>query len=114
MSVRSRLAVYGTLAPGESNNHVLEDHMTGEWFQGWVHGQVGAHGWGQYEGYPGIILDADLPEVAVQVFESAQLADHWDRLDQFEGEGYRRIKIEVRIDSDESVEAFIYESLPPP
>jgi len=114
VSVGNRLAVYGTLAPGEPNNHILEDHMKGRWFKGWVHGEVRPHRWGQYEGYPGIVLDPELPEVALHVFESTDLPDHWDRLDRFEGEGYRRLAINVRLDSEQIVEAFIYESLPPP
>jgi gamma-glutamylcyclotransferase (GGCT)/AIG2-like uncharacterized protein YtfP len=29
--------------------------------------------------------------VDVQVFESADLPEHWARLDEFEGSGYRRV-----------------------
>ena len=41
-------------------------------------------------GYPGIDLDPDGPTVAVQLFESPDLPEHWTRLDEFEGSGYRR------------------------
>ena len=46
--------------------------------------------WGVELGYPGIVLDLDGPMVGVQLFESSDLPDHWTRLDEFEGSGYRR------------------------
>lgn len=110
----NRLAVYGTLAPGESNNHVLESHITGRWSKAWVHGEVRPHTWGEYQGYPGFVVDSKLPEVPIQLFESDQLSDHWERLDHFEGEGYRRVEVDAKLDSGEMVKAFIYESMPPP
>jgi hypothetical protein len=35
-------------------------------------------------GYPALVLQADGPAIAVEVFESADLPDHWARLDDFE------------------------------
>jgi gamma-glutamylcyclotransferase (GGCT)/AIG2-like uncharacterized protein YtfP len=46
-------------------------------------------------GFPAIVLDAGGPEVAVEVFESEALTEHWDRLDAFEGPGYRRVAVDV-------------------
>lgn len=100
-----RLAVYGTLAPGESNHHQL-DGLRGRWFAGQVRGTLTQAGWGAYVGFPGLVLDSDTP-VAVQVFESDDLPAHWDRLDAFEGEGYRRVPVEVVTD-DGVVRAWIY------
>ena len=37
-------------------------------------------------------------EVAVQVFTSPDLPDHWARLDRFEGAEYVRVIIEVRLE----------------
>jgi gamma-glutamylcyclotransferase (GGCT)/AIG2-like uncharacterized protein YtfP len=84
-----RLAVYGTLAPGCANHHELSD-LSGLWIDGTVRGQLFPEGWGAEMGYPGIVLDPDGPTVDVQVFESSDLPDHWARLDEFEGSGYRR------------------------
>jgi gamma-glutamylcyclotransferase (GGCT)/AIG2-like uncharacterized protein YtfP len=84
-----RLAVYGTLAPGCANHHELSD-LSGCWIEGTVRGQLFPEGWGAEMGYPGIVLDPDGPTVDVQVFESSDLPDHWARLDEFEGSGYRR------------------------
>ncbi len=95
-----RLAVYGTLAPGRPNEHVLAD-LPGRWFHGTVRGVLHPEGWGAELGYPGIVLEGDGPEVAVQVLESEALPDHWDRLDEFEGPGYRRVTTLVITDGGE-------------
>ena len=83
------LAVYGTLAPGRANHHQLRD-LSGRWIEGTVRGQLLQEGWGAEQGYPGLILDPDGPKVDVQLFESPDLPEHWTRLDEFEGSGYRR------------------------
>jgi hypothetical protein len=48
--------VYGALAPGRPNEHVLAD-VPGEWEPGTVRGTLLQEGWGAAEGYPGIVLD---------------------------------------------------------
>lgn len=94
-SADQRLATYGTLAPGRANHHQLAG-LKGSWRQGWVRGQLTDAGWGSAMGYPGLILDASGPDVAVHLFESPNLPDHWPRLDAFEGTGYRRVVTQVR------------------
>jgi hypothetical protein len=43
-----------------------------------------------------LILDSDEERlVEVHVFESIDLIDHRDRLDAFEGSGYRRVVVDV-------------------
>lgn len=93
----TRLAVYGTLAPGRPNHHQIAD-LTGHWYDGSVRGRLVQAGWGAAMGYPGIIVDGDDAEtdaVPVQVLESSDLPAHWRRLDIFEGPGYRRVPVEV-------------------
>jgi gamma-glutamylcyclotransferase (GGCT)/AIG2-like uncharacterized protein YtfP len=85
-----RLATYGTLAPGRPNEHQL-DGLHGRWFEGQVHGSLVDAGWGAELGYPALVLDPEGPALPVQVFESMDLPDHWARLDEFEGPGYRRV-----------------------
>ena len=85
----SRLAVYGTLAPGRMNHHQLSG-LSGHWIDGTVRGWLYEEGWGADLGYPGIVLDPDGPTVDVQLFVSSGLPDHWSKLDEFEGSGYRR------------------------
>jgi gamma-glutamylcyclotransferase (GGCT)/AIG2-like uncharacterized protein YtfP len=84
-----RLAVYGSLAPGRPNDHELS-RLSGRWIEGTVRGQLLQEGWGAEIGYPGIVLDAGGDAVSVQLFESPDLPNHWTRLDEFEGRGYRR------------------------
>ncbi|MEM9681925.1 MAG: gamma-glutamylcyclotransferase [Pseudomonadota bacterium] len=86
----SRLATYGTLAPGRINNEQLAA-LSGHWQQGTVRGQLVEAGWGADMGYPGLILDPSGPVVDVFIFESPDLPNHWSRLDAFEGAGYRRV-----------------------
>jgi gamma-glutamylcyclotransferase (GGCT)/AIG2-like uncharacterized protein YtfP len=72
--------------------------MSGRWVEGTVRGHLLRQGWGAEVGYPGIVLDLDGPTVSVQVFESSDLPDHWTRLDEFEGSGYRRTVTAVSTD----------------
>jgi gamma-glutamylcyclotransferase (GGCT)/AIG2-like uncharacterized protein YtfP len=90
-----RLAVYGTLAPGRENHWMLAS-LQGRWTDGYVRGNRLEAGWGNDFGYPGLRLDPSGEEVAVQVFESAGLAAHWEKLDAFEGAEYERVAVEVR------------------
>ncbi|MBI4891781.1 MAG: gamma-glutamylcyclotransferase [Acidobacteria bacterium] len=106
--LETRLAVYGSLAPGEVNHHQLEG-LKGRWIRGSVRGRRYEAGWGQWIGFPGLVLDAEGPEVAVQVFESADLPEHWARLDEFEGPGYRRVEVAVTLVEGGVVRAYVYE-----
>lgn len=112
----TRLATYGTLSPGRSNHHQLAG-LRGSWRQGTVRGKLFAEGWGAALGYPGLILDPQGPEVAVYVFESSDLPAHWERLDRFEGPGYRRVVTRVKTaegELDASIYVLTTESVPPP
>lgn len=111
-----RLFVYGTLAPGRSNAHVLAD-VTGTWERATVRGTLHHEGWGAAAGYPGIVLDDAGPEVAGFVLTSDRLPEHWDRLDHFEGEGYERVRVSASLEDGTVVAAFAYalskKGLPP-
>ncbi|MEM1298047.1 MAG: HAD-IA family hydrolase [Pseudomonadota bacterium] len=85
-----RLATYGTLAPGQVNHHHMGG-MSGLWSRGTIHGHLHAEGWGAKHDCPGIHLAPDGEEVAVHIFTSPDLPDHWARLDAFEGAEYRRV-----------------------
>lgn len=106
MTRDTRLAVYGTLAPGRPNHHQLGG-LTGTWRPGTVDGMLVEQGWGAALGYPALVLDPAGPPVAVQIFESADLPDHWDRLDAFEGAGYLRVAVDVATQGG-LVDAWIY------
>ena len=102
-----RLFVYGTLAPGRSNAHVLQG-VSGTWEPGTVRGRLLPEGWGAAAGYPAIVLGDHEPEVDGLLFSSEELGEHWERLDRFEGEGYDRVLTPVRLGSAGEVHAYIY------
>jgi gamma-glutamylcyclotransferase (GGCT)/AIG2-like uncharacterized protein YtfP len=102
----TRLAIYGTLAPGRVNHHQISA-LTGDWQRGTVKGKLFASGWGAALGFPGLILDPHGPSVDVDLFESPDLPDHWARLDEFEGSAYRRVVTTVNTSEGER-NAWIY------
>lgn len=84
-----RLFVYGTLAPGAANAHLLAV-VPGTWEAATVKGRR-IEGSGPATGYPGLILDGAGDMVSGWLFTSEQLPEHWARLDEFEGPGYERV-----------------------
>lgn len=101
------LLVYGTLAPGEVNEAVLAT-VVGTWEDAVVHGEL----WTDAIGLPRLRWEprAGRP-LQVKLFRSSDLADHWSRLDRFEGATYRRVI--VRFTAAESFgTANCYESVP--
>jgi gamma-glutamylcyclotransferase (GGCT)/AIG2-like uncharacterized protein YtfP len=103
----NHLFVYGTLAPGRSNAHVLAA-VPGEWEPATTSGTLVPEGWGAAAGYPGIVLDEQGGEVVGFLFSSDALAEHWPRLDAFEGDGYERVPTTVTRADGTRVEAFVY------
>ena len=101
-----RLVTYGTLAPGRPNHGQL-DGLRGRWIDGHVHGRLVEAGWGAGLGFPALVLDDGASRVEVQVFESADLPEHWSRLDDFEGPGYRRADVTVHT-GEGDLDAAIY------
>ncbi len=102
-----RLFVYGTLAPGKPNEHVLAN-IPGTWEPATVTGTLIAEGWGAAMGYPGIVLDERANEVPGLVFSSEHLAAHWPRIDEFEGEGYERVLTSAKLNDGRIVDVYIY------
>lgn len=110
------LAAYGTLAPGEINHFVM-DGVAGTWYRGTVRGHYWVWSDGPYVGLPAIRLDPAGPAVEVSVLVAPQLGRHLDRLDDFEGPGYRRVPTTVTYDHEvaappEAASAWIYEAIP--
>ena len=89
-----RLAVYGTLAPGQPNNHIVAP-LGGEWTDGLVEGELLPEGWGAALGYPAFRPQAGGPAVAVRVLTAPSLETAWPALDRFEGPDYQRILVPV-------------------
>ena len=91
---RRTLAVYGTLAPGRPNHHVVAP-LGGEWTDGVVEGDLFPVGWGATLGYPAFRPHAGGAAVAVKVLAAPALEAAWPELDRFEGAEYRRILVPV-------------------
>ena len=102
-----RLFVYGTLAPGRPNEHVLSA-IGGSWNAASVTGSLREEGWGAAMGYPGIDLDEHGDEVQGFLFSSEKLSDHWAMLDAFEGKSYERVLTVVKLRGNRTVDAYIY------
>lgn len=102
-----RLFVYGTLAPGRPNEHVLTA-IGGSWEAASVTGSLREKGWGAAMGFPGIRLDEHGDEVQGFLFSSEKLSDHWPKLDAFEGKSYERVLTVVKLRDNSSVNAHIY------
>jgi gamma-glutamylcyclotransferase (GGCT)/AIG2-like uncharacterized protein YtfP len=105
--VIERLFVYGTLAPGRPNEHVL-DAIGGSWSIAVVTGNLRNEGWGAELGYPGIDLNENGEEIEGALFTSNNLAGHWQALDEFEGEAYMRVLTKVKCEDGSMVVAHIY------
>ncbi len=93
-AVSRTLAVYGTLAPGKPNHHVVAP-LGGEWNPGIVEGDLLAEGWGAPLGYPAFNPRIGGAAIPVQVLTSTALPSAFPELDDFEGHEYRRILIPV-------------------
>jgi gamma-glutamylcyclotransferase (GGCT)/AIG2-like uncharacterized protein YtfP len=102
----TRLAVYGSLRPGRVNHHQISA-LTGSWTRGTVRGKLSSSGSGAAAGFSGLILDPLGPPVDVDLFESTELPQHWARLDEFEGSGYKRVIAAVNTERGER-RAWIY------
>lgn len=109
MTKLQRLFVYGTLAPGRPNEHILSA-VGGAWESASVRGTLYPEGWGAQMGYPGMVVNKDGSgeEIKGFLFSSNQLSAHWDHLDAFEGAGYERILIKAELEDGRRVEAFVY------
>ncbi len=102
-----RLFVYGTLAPGRPNEHILAD-VPGTWGPATVRGSLLQEGWGAAVGYPGIVVTEYGDQIEGFLFTSEELAAHWTRLDKFEGDGYVRVLVSVQLQDGATVEAYVY------
>jgi gamma-glutamylcyclotransferase (GGCT)/AIG2-like uncharacterized protein YtfP len=102
-----RLFVYGTLAPGRPNEHVLAD-VPGTWEPATVRGRLLQQGWGAEAGFPGIVMDEGGPDVHGMLFSSEELNEHCERLDHFEGAGYERVLTSAKLHGGATALAYIY------
>ena len=102
-----RLFVYGTLAPGKANHHLLEE-LPGSWQAATLKGRLLDEGWGSKLGSPGILPSNDGEAVEGFVLTSKRLPEVWPMLDEFEGSGYKRVPVTVEVENGGKLEAYVY------
>jgi len=106
-----RLFIYGTLAPGCPNHHIVS-HIEGTWTPGRVKGSLVKEGWGAAMGFLGIVLNNDSTDesyVDGMILSASTLRDNWQMLDEFEGDGYERALTNAFLDSGETVNVHVYQ-----
>jgi len=105
------LFVYGTLMPNCPNGHVLEE-IVGKFVPATIKGKLVDAGWSAGMGYPGINLDKPRDTIHGYLFYSSNLINHWDYLDEFEGEEFLRTAVTVERYDEMDVDTFIYRLKP--
>lgn len=90
----STLAVYGTLAPGRQNYHIVRP-LGGDWTDGLIEGDLQETGWGATLGYPAFRPRTGGSILQIRVLQSEKLPEGWKMVDEFEGPEYHRILIPV-------------------
>lgn len=102
-----KLFVYGTLRPGHPNEHILAA-IGGSFEPAVVRGVLHQKGWGAAMGYAAIELNENGDEVEGFVFTSENLAGHWQALDEFEGDAYRRVLTKATLKDGTTLDTYIY------
>lgn len=105
--MKETLFVYGTLMPNCPNAYVLEN-IVGKFVPATVKGKLIDAGWSASMGYPGIRLDAGNDTIHGFLFYSDNLINHWDSLDEFEGQEFERTPVTVERFDEIEVDTYIY------
>ncbi len=87
-----KLAIYGTLAPGEVNHQQIAG-LGGQWSNAALRGHRGTIDQGIHRGLPGLRLDPHGPVMAVKLLVSIKLPGAWVRLDRFESTEMQRLLV---------------------
>ncbi len=103
----SRLAIYGTLAPGNVNHHHLAE-LGGAWQPASVRGRLDRVPAGEHRGLPAIVLDPAAELLRLQLLRCPRLGEVWQRLDSFEGEEMQRLLVPLEAEGRISGVANIY------
>lgn len=96
------IIIYGSLAPNRPNHSKIE-HIKGKWIKGVVKGKLVKEGWGAELGYFGF-KHASIDEqknIEAFILFSDELVNYWSHLDEFEGDGYRRILAKFELENGE-------------
>ena len=108
MKVIDNLFVYGTLQKGKQHDNFL-NNISGKWKKGYVVGQLLNISSGPDYGYPALKLDAKGSKIYGMVFHSKDLESHIKKIDEFEGDNYKRIISKIILEDGSQVESYLYE-----
>lgn len=103
------LIVYGTLAPGKPNHSKIE-HIKGEWEKAIIKGKLINKGWGAELGYNGFASAGDEESITIEAYVlfSDELPANWQYIDDFEGNGYKRILTKYEMENGKIGIGYIY------
>ena len=103
----NRLFAYGTLMPGRENHYLVSD-ISGQWLRASMPGSLYPEGIGKAAGFPVLVPNENASLIQGWVLESDELPLHWQRLDDFEGDGYSRIEANVLMEDGSWQKACVY------
>lgn len=106
----NKLIIYGTLAPGKPNHHKMT-HIKGEWKPAILKGgKLETKGWGADLGFNGFIPapENEQTDIPCYVLFSDELNQNWAALDEFEGEGYKRILAIYDLENGKNGVGYVY------
>lgn len=104
MQGAQHLFVYGSLAPGEKNHHLMAP-LRGQWCRAETQGKLVRIVRGVDRGYFGLLAGEN--RIEGWVMTSYQLRHHWSRLDDFEGGNYERRLCRVKVRTKQ-LDAYAY------
>ncbi|OKL43507.1 gamma-glutamylcyclotransferase family protein [Pseudovibrio exalbescens] len=89
------LFVYGSLAPGASHEYLLTQ-VTGVWSRAYIRAHYQDRGFSEGAGYPALVPDELAEWLQGNVYSSEHLHRIWPDIDEWEGEEYVRVPVEVQ------------------
>lgn len=99
--------MYGTLRPGMSNAHYLQD-VRGTWVNATIKAVYLPEGYGATIGYPVLIPTVSGQAVHGQILEARFSKARWRMLDDFETDAYERVLLPVETDQGTELLAWVY------
>ena len=98
----------GLFQKGKQHEDLLKD-LNGTWKKGYVFGKLINIGFGSDYGYPGLKLEKGGSKIFGMVFQSKNLEKKLLKIDEFEGENYKRIISKIFLDDSSEIMAYLYE-----
>ena len=104
----TNLFVYGTLQKGKQHERVLKK-LNGIWKKGYVNGKRLNISSGPDYGYPGLKLDKKGSKIYGMIFQSKKLKKYIKKIDDFEGNNYKRVISKIKLEDGTKIDSYLYE-----